>query len=386
MRRAFLIILDGVGFGSAPDSSLYGDDGANTLAHVASVAGPLGIPNLQSLGLANIAALPSVDSVENPRAVHGLLREHGEGKDSVTGHWELCGVLNETAFPTYPNGFPEDVVDLVKRISGREVIGNIVGSGTDIMDQLGAEHVDTGALILYTSADSVLQILAHEEIIPLDELYRICDQIHQQLEDPHRVGRVIARPFVGENGQFIRTSNRKDFAQEPIRATILDKLTDAGIPVHGVGKVGTLFANRGFSTQEKTATNELGIAATLERIHANDSSLTFTNLIDFDMQWGHRNDPEGFARGLESFDVGLGQWLKALRPDDLMIITADHGNDPTYPGTDHTREYVPLLAMRGSGSSGQSLGKLDFSDVAASLAEFFGLEWDGPGTSFLATL
>jgi phosphopentomutase len=386
MRRAFLIILDGVGYGSAPDSSLYGDDGANTLAHVASAAGPLHIPVLQSLGLANISHLDSVDPIDRPRAVHGLLREHAAGKDSVAGHWELTGVITEVPFPTYPDGFPEDVVDLVKRISGREIIGNVAASGTEIMERLGGEHIRTGDLILYTSADSVLQILAHEEVVPLEELYRICEQIHLQLENPHRVGRVIARPFIGREGAFERTTNRKDIAQEPIADTILDKLVKQQIPVYGIGKVGTLFANRGFSTQEKTGNNELGMAATVRRIRGAEGGLTFTNLLDFDTHWGHRNNPEGFARGLEAFDNELGGWLNELKSDDLMIITADHGNDPTYPGTDHTREQVPLLAFFGGGSSGQQREIGNFSDVAATLAEFFNLDWDGPGTSFLTTL
>ncbi len=386
MRRAFLVILDGVGFGPAPDSSSYGDDGANTLGHVAEYAGSLHLPNLQALGLANIAPLAGLQPVNEPRAVHGLLREHSAGKDSVTGHWELCGVINEIPFPTYPAGFPPEIVDLVREVSGREILGNAAASGTEIMERLGGEHVRSGALILYTSADSVLQLLAHEDIVPLDELYHICQELRDRLQPPHRVGRVIARPFIGKEGAFERTANRKDFAVEPTADTVLDKLQERKIPVYGVGKVGTLFAGRGFTSQEKTATNALGIEATLRRMASDETSLTFTNLLDFDTLWGHRNDPAGFASGLEEFDKGLARWLEALRPDDLLIITADHGNDPLHPGTDHSREQVPLLAMYGRGSSGTGIGTRNFSDVAATLAEFFELEWSGPGDSFLTIL
>jgi len=386
MHRAFLIIMDGVGYGSAPDSSLYGDDGANTLGHIASAAGPLNLPVLQSLGLANIAPLDGIQPVSAPRAVHGLLREQSAGKDSITGHWELCGVINKIPFPTYPDGFPNEVVNLVKQVSGRDILGNIAASGTEIMDRLGGEHLRTGSLILYTSADSVLQILAHEEYVPLDELYRVCEEVHAALKPPHRVGRVIARPFVGEEGAFERTLNRKDFAVEPVADTILDQMQVAGIPVTGIGKVGTLFAGRGFNSQEKTGTNALGMAATLKRIQGDEPGLTFVNLPDFDNLWGHRNDPEGFARGLEEFDHGLGEWMDHLGEDDLMILTADHGNDPCHPGTDHSREYVPLLAIKGSTRTGKPVGIRNFSDVAATLAEHFAIEWNGPGKSFLHLL
>ncbi|MBS1262441.1 MAG: Phosphopentomutase [Calditrichaeota bacterium] len=384
-RRAFLIVLDGVGIGAAPDAGEYGDAGANTLAHVAGMSGGVELPVLARLGLGNIASLTGVRPARNPQASHGLMRELGAGKDSITGHWELCGVINDTPFPTYPDGFPGDVVALVERISGRDVIGNEAASGTEIMQRLGAEHLRTGALIIYTSADSVLQILAHERVVPLAELYRICERIRRQLPREHRVGRVIARPFAGEQGGFERTANRRDFAVEPPDQTLLDQLMRERVRVHGIGKVDTLFAGRGFTSRTRTKSNTDGIIATLERIRSTVPGLVFTNLLDFDTRWGHRNDVAGFAKGLEDFDKGLKYWVEALRPGDLMILTADHGNDPTFPGTDHTRELVPLLAWHGGGIRGRDLGlRHGFADVAATVAAHFGLEWNGPGESFLS--
>lgn len=386
-RRAFLIVLDGVGVGRAPDAALYSDEGSDTLGNLARESGGLVLPNLQRLGLGNLSAIEGVQPVPNPVANHGRMQEISAGKDSVTGHWELAGVVTDTPFPTYDNAFPPEVVELVEEVAGRGVIGNEVASGTEIMDRLGGEHVRSGKLILYTSADSVLQLLAHEEVVPLEEQYRICAEIRERLEPPHNVARVIARPFLGEEGNFERTPNRKDFALTPHAPTILDLLHDAGMPVHSIGKVDTLFDGRGFSGGTKTKNNADGIARTLQRIQSDEAGLTFTNLIDFDMLWGHRNDVDGFRAGLEELDRALPAWLESLKDDDLMIITADHGNDPTTPSTDHSREHVPLLAWVGRGGDGRDLGRREgFMDVAATLAQWFGMDWRGPGTSFLAAL
>jgi len=382
--RVFLIILDGVGIGAAPDASLYGDEGSDTLGNLARLQSGLHLPELQKLGLGNISSLAGVPGVTEPKASYGKMTPQSVGKDSISGHWEICGIRLDIPFPTYPNGFPAEVVDLVEEVCGAAILGNEVASGTEIMARLGGEHLRTGRLILYTSADSVLQLLAHEDIIPLDQLYRICEEIHTRLVPPHRVARIIARPFMGKEGAFQRTSNRKDFALAPPAVTILDLIHDNGYTVIGIGKVDTLFAGRGFSQAIHTKSNREGISRIQEMIKLFSCGLVFANLIDFDMLWGHRNDPIGFQRGLEELDRYLPDWLTYARDDDLFILTADHGNDPTTVSTDHTREYVPLLAWRGRGGQGNNLGIRDsFCDVAATLAEFFGIAWNRLGRSFL---
>ncbi|MFH0881473.1 MAG: phosphopentomutase [bacterium] len=387
LRRAFLVVMDGVGVGNAPDASAFGDEGSDTLGNLSRAVGGLRLPTFQKLGLGNLAVIEGVPPVQSPLAAYGRLQEVSSGKDSINGHWELCGLPTELPFPTYSNAFPADVVELVRRISGRGVIGNEVASGTEIMARLGGEHVRSGDLILYTSADSVLQILAHEEVVPLDELYRICEDIHKALPPKHRVGRVIARPFVGEDGAFVRTANRRDYAVEPPADTVLDVLHRAGVPVHGVGKVDTLFAGRGYATATHTKDNRQGFDLTLEKINTMDRGLVFTNLLDFDTQWGHRNDIPGFHKGMEELDQWLPSWLEALKPGDLMLMTADHGNDPTTPSTDHSREHVPLLAILEGGVQGVDLGlRLGFMDAGATIAEFFDVPWAGAGKSFLSDL
>ncbi len=379
--------MDGVGVGSAPDASAYGDEGSDTLGNLSRAVGGLRLPTFQGLGLGNLANVEGVLPADSPGAAFGRMQEVSSGKDSINGHWEICGLPTELPFPTYPNAFPEDVVELVRSISGREVIGNEVASGTEIMARLGAEHVRTGDLILYTSADSVLQILAHERIVPLEELYRICEGIHKALPAKHRVGRVIARPFVGEEGAFERTANRRDFAVAPPADTVLDALQRAGVPVHGIGKVDTLFAGRGYTSATHTKNNEQGFDLTLERIRTLNRGLVFANLLDFDTLWGHRNDVPGFRQGMEDLDRWLPRWLDALQPGDLLIMTADHGNDPTTPSTDHSREHVPLLVLLEGGKQGVDLGlRLGFMDAGATIADFFDVPWSGAGVSFLSDL
>lgn len=382
-----MVVMDGVGVGHAPDASAFGDEGSDTLGNLARAVGGLNLPNFQKIGLGNCAPIQGVEPCDSPIACTGRLQEVSNGKDSINGHWELCGLPTKLPFPTYPNAFPEDVVELVRKVSGREIIGNEVASGTEIMDRLGGEHVRTGALILYTSADSVLQILAHEGVVPLEEQYRICEGIHRALPDKHRVGRVIARPFIGEEGAFQRTPNRKDYAVEPIGPTVLDLFQESGVPVHGIGKVDTLFAGRGYTTATHTKANVEGIDLTLEKIRTMEHGFVFTNLLDFDQAWGHRNDIPGFVGGMEELDSRLPEFLDALQEGDLIVFTADHGNDPTTPSTDHSRENVPVIAWIGKGGNGVDLGvRMGFMDLAATLAEFFGLDWNGPGVSFLADL
>lgn len=385
--RAFLIVMDGVGIGSAPDAFVYGDEGSDTLGNLSREVGGLSLPNFQRLGLGVMAEVSGVDPVDRPTACVARLQEVSAGKDSVTGHWELCGLVTEKPFRTYPKAFPPEVVELVERIAGATVLGNEVASGTEIMDRLGAIHMQTGQPILYTSADSVLQILAHEEILPLAELYRICEGLRRELVDPHKIARVIARPFIGRPGEFQRTANRRDYALEPHGVTLLDLLQQNGIPVRGIGKVDTLFAGRGFTSATKTKNNAEGIERILECIKSDSQGLIFANLLDFDTQWGHRNDVPGFAKGMVELDTALGDLLSALRPDDLVILTADHGNDPTTPSTDHSRENVPFLAWKGRGGQGRYLGVREgFMDVAATVAEHLGLQWQGKGASLLSCI
>jgi len=383
VNRAFLVVMDGVGVGKAPDASLYGDSGSDTLGNLAKHFNGLNLPSFQKVGLGNLSEIEGVKRVDNPVMSFGRLQELSAGKDSITGHWELCGLVTDIPFPTYEKAFPKEIVELVQNISGRKAIGNEVASGTEIMMRLGPRHVDTGDLILYTSADSVLQILAHEDIVSVEEQYRICSDIHNALKPPHRVGRVIARPFIGENGAFERTPNRKDYAVEPRGDTVLDVLVENGIDVHGIGKVDTLFAGRGFTTATHTKNNAEGIDLITNQINSQGEGLTFANLLDFDQAWGHRNDTLGFKGGMEELDTHIEKWINLLGENDLLIISADHGNDPTTPSTDHSREHVPLLAVKGNGKPGVDLGTRDgFIDVASTIADHFNLDWNSKGKSF----
>jgi phosphopentomutase len=385
MKNFIIIILDGVGIGELPDSHLYHDEGSNTLVNTALNVGGLSLPNLQALGLGNISNIKGIDKVKNPQASFGKMREISKGKDSTTGHWEIGGLYVDLDFSYFPNGFPNEITDKFLRLTGcKGFLGNKAASGTEIIQELGDEHVRTGFPIIYTSADSVFQIAAHEEIIPLKKLYEICRITRDEvLTLPIVIGRVIARPFVGSSGNYSRTVNRKDFSLDPPDETVLDVLSKYSIETIGIGKVNDLFNYRGIKTVEKTKSNEEGFQKILNYSIKSKNSLIFANLVDFDVYYGHRNDPKGFADALQNFDNALPRLIDALDESDALVITADHGNDPTTPSTDHSREYVPLIYFRKH-KTGKSLGvRQTFSDVGKTAAEFFGVNNSLKGKSFL---
>jgi phosphopentomutase len=384
-RRAAILVLDGVGIGEAPDSAAYGDAGSDTLGNLARAVGGAALPNLAGAGLGRIAPLEGVAAAPSPRGAWGSMLPRSAGKDSTTGHWEIMGLHLARPFPTYPNGFPEAIVAEFARRTGRGVVGNVVGSGTAVIERFAAAHVRSGAWILYTSADSVFQVAAHEAVVPLDELYAGCETARAMLVAPHDVSRVIARPFTGEPGAWRRTANRRDYSIEPPGETLLDALAAAGVPRHGVGKVDDLFAGRGIAA-EHTADNRAGLAAIERWLAEAPGGLLFANLVDFDQLYGHRNDVAGFYTALRAFDEALPTLESRLREDDLLFITADHGNDPTTPSTDHARERVPLLAI-GPRVRPRDLGvRATFSDLGATVAEWLGVGFRGRGTSFLPAL
>jgi phosphopentomutase len=365
VRRAFVIVIDACGAGELPDSGDYGDAGANTLGHVAEATGGLDLPVLTRLGLGNIMPLAGAPPVEEPM-VHGRLHPLGPGKDTITGHWELMGVITPVALRTYPDGFPDEVLDALREATGRGVLCNRPYSGTQVIDDFGAEHMETGALIVYTSADSVLQIAAHEDVIPREELYAACAAAREIMTGEHAVGRVIARPFRGEPGGFRRTEGRRDIALNPPGRSYLDELQAAGVPVHTVGKIGQVFNGVGVDEQHKGSTNAAAIEATGRLIDSLDGGFVFTNLVETDQVFGHRNDVEGFHGALRGIDAAVADWLARLDPErDLLVLTADHGCDPTHPGTDHTREHAPLLASFAGHESRRRDGP--FADVGASV-------------------
>lgn len=383
-RRAIILVLDGVGIGEAPDAAHYGDVGSHTLGNLARVRGGLTLPNVQRLGLGNIAPLDGVAPAAAPEAAWGMLQPKSAGKDSTTGHWEIAGVLLDRPFPTYPQGFPAEVVDAFAAATGRPVLGNVVGSGTDVLTRFGDEHVRTGAWILYTSADSVFQVAAHEGVVPVAELHAACATARRLLVAPHDVSRVIARPFTGTAGTWVRTANRKDFSIAPPADTLLDRLAAAGVPRHSVGKVDDLFAGRGIHGVH-TADNTAGVAALLDWL-AHGDGFCFANLVDFDQLYGHRNDAAGFDGALRAFDAAVPGIRAHLRPEDLLFITADHGNDPTTPGTDHARECVPVLAL-GERVRPVAIGvRPTFADLGATVAEWLGVPFGPVGTSFLRAI
>ncbi|MDY0000589.1 MAG: phosphopentomutase [Polyangia bacterium] len=380
--RAIVIVLDSVGIGALPDAPSYGDDGAATLPNVARAVGGLALPNLGALGLGNIVAVDGTPPSRSPRAAHGKLGSQSRGKDTTSGHWELMGLPVKESFSTWPEGFPGEILDVLRKETGREVLGNKTASGTEVLEELGPEQLRTGAWIVYTSADSVLQIAAHEEKIPLAELYAAC-ALMRKVGDTHRIGRIIARPFVGEPGSFKRTYNRHDYSILPHGPTVLDNLTAAGVPVLGIGKIKDIFAGQGVPESVSTAGNADGIARTLEAMGSFDEGLVFVNLVDFDMLYGHRNDAAGYAKALRELDAEIPRIIQGARPSDLIIFTADHGNDPTHPGTDHTREYVPLLVF-GPRVRPVDLGvRQTFADVGATVAAMFGVKPPGIGQSLL---
>jgi phosphopentomutase len=381
--RVFLTVLDSVGVGELPDADAYGDRGSDTLGNI-SRAVRLKLPTLRSLGLPRVANIHGMPQVDAPLGAYGRMAERSPGKDSVTGHWEMAGVILERAFPTFPHGFPADVIREFERRIGRGTIGNTVASGTTIIDELGEEHLRTGRPIVYTSADSVFQIAAHEEVIPIPELYRICEIAYAMIGEGMGVGRVIARPFLGEPGAFKRTANRHDYALPPAGTTLLDLMTAAGHAVHAIGKIDDLFARRGVTTSVHTKSDKEGMEEIEKAVATAGPGLVFTNLVDFDSQYGHRNDTAGYAANLERFDTRLAALLPRLRDRDLLIITADHGNDPTTPSTDHAREYVPLFLAGRCVRPGTDLGVREtFADLGQTIAEIFGVGPLAHGKSFL---
>jgi len=384
--RAIVIVLDSVGIGELPDAVSYGDQGSDTLGNIAKQV-TLRLPTLRALGLNRVAAIGANEWNDSAVGAVGRMAEASAGKDSVTGHWEMMGVVLERAFPVFPHGFARSIIAEFSRLTGRGVLANKAASGTQIIDEFGAEHMRTGALIVYTSADSVFQIAAHEEVVPVPELYRACEIAYRLVGEGLGVGRVIARPFVGTPGHFRRTPNRHDYALPPSGETLLDRATAAGIHVIAIGKIQDLFAGRGITRAIHTASDEEGMDQVMSQMEEIDSGFIFTNLVDFDTQFGHRNDVPGYAANLERFDKRLAELLPRLRPSDLLIVTADHGNDPSTPSTDHSREYVPLLVTGAHVRRGIDLGtRKTFADLGQTLAEVFNLGAIAHGTSFLTEI
>ncbi len=381
------MVLDSVGIGELPDAGKYGDCGRDTLGHIARWR-PLQVPNLARLGLGNIKPLEHIAAAAQPTGNYGKCATHSPGKDTTTGHWEMAGIWLEQAFPVYPHGFPREVMEAFERAIGRKTLGNKPASGTEILKELGAEHQRTGEPIVYTSGDSVFQIAAHEDVIPVAELYRMCEIARRLLDGPHRVGRVIARPFTGAPGNYRRTERRHDYAVEPPRPMLLDELKERGVEVYGIGKIHDIYNGRGVERYATTRNNADGMEKVGKRLEEQAEGLIFVNLVDFDMLYGHRKDVEGFARSLEEFDVMLGPLLKKLAETDLLLLTADHGcdPDPVAPTTDHSREYVPLLAYCPGGKSGVNLGvRESLADMGQTVAEIFGGRIVR-GTSFLGEI
>ncbi|CAM3566355.1 phosphopentomutase [Marinicrinis lubricantis] len=386
-KRIALIVLDSVGIGELPDAGKFGDEGSHTIGHIVERVPNIQLPHLRSLGLGNIVPIPGLPPVETPKAKFGRMAEVSVGKDTMTGHWEIMGLKVSIPFETYPDGFPPELIRIFEERTGRKVIGNKPASGTAILDELGEEQMKTGAWIVYTSADSVFQIAAHEDVIPLKELYRACEIARElTLEAPYAVGRVIARPYVGQPGSFKRTPNRHDYALKPPHPTVMNHLFDKGLDVISVGKINDIFSGEGVSASYPTKSNLDGIQKTIELLRTNFEGLLFTNLVDFDSLFGHRRDPEGYAGALEEFDRHLPELMKEIKEDDLLIITADHGNDPIHHGTDHTREYVPLLVWRPHMQSANLQIRKTFSDVGATIAHNFDVTMPSNGESFLDEL
>lgn len=385
LKRVFLTVLDSVGIGEAPDAETFGDTGADTLGHIAEERGGLKLPNMEKMGLGNIREIPGVHKASEPIAHFGKMQEASNGKDTMTGHWEIMGLRIEEPFQTFPNGFPQDLVQKLEESSGRKVIANKPASGTKIIEELGQEHMDTGALIVYTSADPVLQIAAHEDIVPLEELYTICEKARAMTKDaPYKIGRVIARPFGGSPGNFKRhNDHRRDYALSPFGRTAMNELQDADYDVVALGKINDIYNGAGITEGEHTDDNEDGVKKLHQTLDREFHGLAFLNLVDFDSKYGHRRDPKGYGDALEAYDRELPGIMDKMNDDDLMIITADHGNDPTFTGTDHTREYVPLLVYHPGIEQANNLElRQTFSDVGATIADIFNVKQPPNGESF----
>lgn len=387
-KRIHLVVMDSVGIGTAPDSAAYGDFDVDTYGHIAVACGGLNMPNMEKLGVSNIRNIQGIKPSNKPLAYYSKMQELSNGKDTMAGHWEFMGLFTEKPFRVFPEGFPDELIQLIEKKTGRKVIANKPASGTEIIAELGEEHMKTGALIVYTSADSVLQIAAHEEIIPLKELYEICDFCREiTREEPYKLGRIIARPFIGEPGNFKRTSNRHDYALKPFGRTVMNELKDAQYDVIALGKISDIYAGEGVTKAVHTVSNMDGMDKLISTFDEEFTGLSFLNLVDFDALFGHRRDPQGYGRALEEYDARLPEVFAKMTNDDLLIITADHGNDPTYQGTDHTREYVPLLAYSPRFTAAKELPiRKSFADIGATIAENFQVKMPEYGTSFLKDL
>ncbi len=382
IKRAILIVLDSVGAGELPDAFEYGDEGSNTLKNIYKKAHNFSLPNLEKLGLLNIDGFEDLKSSDTFKGSVAKCNEKSKGKDTTTGHWEISGLILDKPFPTYPNGFPDSLIQEFEKKTGRKVIGNYAASGTEIIKELGKEHVETGSLIVYTSADSVFQVAAHEEVVPLEELYSICQIARDMLQGQHGVGRVIARPFTGDEGNFVRTGNRKDFSLEPYKDTLLDYVKKSGREVYAIGKIEDIFVNKGITKSNHTKNNEEGILATIAAIKEDSEGLIFTNLVDFDMIYGHRNNVQGYADALMYFDKNLPEILDNLKETDVLIITADHGCDPTTESTDHSREYIPLIFYGKNIKENNNLGIIDtFASIGKTILDIFNINNDIEGIS-----
>lgn len=387
IRRVIWIILDSVGMGELPDANKFGDVGSNTIGNISKMVGGLNLPNMRELGLGNIDEIKGVGNVNNPKGCYGKFAEVSNGKDTTIGHWEMTGIYSKNPLPTYPNGFPKEIVEQFEKETGKKIIGNIPSSGTEIIEKLGEEHLKTGKLIVYTSADSVFQIAAHEEIVPIDDLYKYCRIARKILKDEHAVARVIARPFLGELGDFKRTANRRDFSIKPPTKTVLDYVCEKGKDVIAVGKIEDIFAEQGITKAVHTKSNEDGVRKTIEFIKEKSEGLIYTNLVDFDAKWGHRNDYKAYAKGLEEFDLLLPEIINSMNDDDVLFINADHGCDPTMPGTDHSREYIPFLAFGKELNEDVNLKtRSTFSDIGQTIAEIFDIKSLDNGSSFLSEI
>lgn len=387
IKRVVLFVMDSVGIGALPDAEKFGDVGANTLGNIIKSTGGIHLPNLQRLGLGNIEGIEGMEGVPHPKGAFGKSAEVSQGKDTTTGHWELAGIHVTEPFQTFPQGFPPEIIQAFEERTGRKVVGNKPASGTAILDELGPHQMETGDVIVYTSADSVFQIAAHEEIIPLEELYRMCEIARELMMGKYAVARIIARPYVGTPGNFERTGNRRDYSLDPFEDTMLDHIKAAGLDVIAIGKIEDIYNGKGITEARHTKSNLEGIEATIAYLQQENSGLIFTNLVDFDSKYGHRRDPQGYRRALEELDENIPRILAAMKPEDIIIFTADHGNDPTFKGTDHTREYIPIVIYGEKVKENTNIGVREtFADIAATITDLLEVPFKGKGTSFKETI